>query len=156
MSSSGLTIKPINSSFGRRRVIKRHCSFSFWPTGGLVRVDVDHWLASLLVYLKIQNESIKFNAKKYCATVFYEKYQSVIDLLKNQVTEYIAKKKKIQTIIQYLNDTNLLEVVANFLYCGIFSQSLDKNGVVVRVVLLTACEKDQWREDVSSDYTLLE
>ena len=66
------------------------------------------------------------------------------------------KKKKKKRIIQYLDNTNLLEVVANFLYCGFFSQSLDKNGVVVRVVLLTTCEEDQWREDVSNNYTLHE
>lgn len=44
---------------------------------------------------------------------------------------------------QYLDDANLLEVVTDFLNCDILSKSLYKNGVVVRVVLLSSCEGDQ-------------
>lgn len=51
---------------------------------------------------------------------------------------------------KYLDDTNLLEEVTDFLNCDIFSKSLYENGVVVRVVLLSSCGKDQERK-VSDD-----
>lgn len=118
-----LTIKPINSSFGRGRVIKWHCSFSLWPAGGLVRVDVDHWLASLLVYLQPQNDHMRLNTTNQN---------------KMSMTCFTCQHKR----LIHLDDTNLLEEVADFLNGGLFSQPLDKNGVVVRVVLLTSCGED--------------
>lgn len=57
-------------------------------------------------------------------------------------------------LIQYLDDANLLEEVTDFLNRDFFTQSLDKNGVVVRVVLLTSCGRDQFREDVSNNLNL--
>lgn len=51
----------------------------------------------------------------------------------------VSKENNIKPIM-YLDNANLLEVVSNFLNCGIFSKSLNKNGVVVRVVLLSTCE----------------
>lgn len=52
------------------------------------------------------------------------------------------KTKKVnQSVIQnepimHLDDANLFEIVPNFLNGGVFSKALNKDGVVVRVVLL--------------------
>lgn len=58
---------------------------------------------------------------------------------------------------QYLDDANLLEEVTNFLNRDILSKSLYKNGVVVRVVLLSSCEGDQRQRSgtVSTSFTEL-
>jgi len=42
--------------------------------------------------------------------------------------------------ILYLDDADLFEVISDFLNCGVFSKSLHKYGVVVRVVLLASCQ----------------
>lgn len=96
--NTGLTIKPADSSFGRGRVIEGHGTFSLWLTGGFIRVDVDHKKASLFVQLKSQNEDRSLSG-------YSAQHDERIYLFR---------------FLPYLDDSYLLEVVTNFLNCGVF------------------------------------